>query len=150
MRPQTVQNGDYLTFGLCLADQSNINMCDKLILSSNNGYLVSPNFPDGYEDNLSCSCALRSQTASVYLTVAHFSVHTTSPCSDWLDVIDVEMNSTTRLCGREQGNHYTATEFHLTFQTNDRYGQNGFWLFYSGMRFVRYSHIQSPQTTYPW
>ncbi|ELU12439.1 hypothetical protein CAPTEDRAFT_222425 [Capitella teleta] len=107
----------------CVPDSSITNICSNVRYESENTYIASPNFPDNYPPNLTCSCVVTPVSPGVRVTmeILYLAIKYNSPCQDWLRV------GRKRTCGTSS-DLFTGSRIPIEFHSDGEESHSGFWL----------------------
>jgi len=103
-------------WGYCQSDSCG----DSGILTSNEGILVSPGYPDRYTSNLDCRYHIHTTLPMVVVTILEFSLEYSSQCTyDYLEIAEFNSSRTiVRLCGDLLGTLGTSHISYSSFTTD--------------------------------
>ena len=119
-----------------------MDICSGATLTSETGFIKSPNYPFNYPANTKCTSYIRvHRTQQLKLYVFDFKLQsvnwTSGRCSDDL-YIQTGTQSDTHCGDHKPLRHQPLTrtlrnEITLTFESNDSVQKKGFWLYYEGI-----------------
>ena len=116
-----------------------MNVCEQKLLTSQTGYIRSPNYPNSYPPSQKCELEVRlgvGQQVDLFAMDINLENggNTTSDCIYLHD----NFRSLT-VCGHRYDEHIFKSYqniVRLTFQSNENHQKKGFWLYYKGKQFM--------------
>ena len=110
------------------SDAAVTSICSPISYVTSDTYIASPNFPDNYPPNQSCSCVVVAPLSGVevMLEIVHLAVRLSKPCHDWLRV------GSKKTCGTIGGATVKARSTRIEFHSDKDGGQRGFWVHVRG------------------
>ncbi|CAH1798758.1 unnamed protein product [Owenia fusiformis] len=122
----------------CVPTEDTVNVCDNKVMTSQQGYITTPNYPFNYGNNLHCTTTIRVQPGQkIKLYILDINIEEPpkdSSCNDYLYMNDKVFGSST-VCRTMQDHielfhtyHYNSLE--VTFVSDAQVNRKGFWLYY--------------------
>ena len=111
-----------------------VDICSQAEVDQQVGFIRSPNYPEKYTNQLSCSCELTAAPGEqIQLTVLDLETKDTDCTKDKLTIEFGGQQSSH--CGTKRNKQTIASvnKFKLTFTTDESDTASGFWLRYEGI-----------------
>lgn len=119
---------------LIFAVADRINICESPIITAQQGYIVTPGYPNNYASNVNCTTQIQVksyQHLQLYILDLDLEM-VNSTCSDYMLAQDTMQTLT--LCGKRWNEPSPVSWKNLTIRlsTNGHKNHKGFWLHFRG------------------
>lgn len=117
----------------CVPAGESYNICETPLITKQQGYIKTPNYPDQYGVNLHCITNIRVepyQTVKLHVIDMDLESNGSYGCTDWMYAKDGRRSVT--LCGRRWNEPLVMSSNELLIQlnTNSIVNHKGFWLYF--------------------